>query len=332
MSGAFAEYVWWPWTFWCSGLLSAIIAVIGSFTIPKSSPSPVDMSKCPGKTEWVKTIWALDLPAGLLGIASLILINFSWNQATFESWSEPYVPACLVCGLLLIPAFFYLEVHISPYPLIPFSALNTDVAFVLGCLTCAWAAFGIFSFYLWNNFLILRKASPLLGAAWTIPIIPAGLIAAMVVGWLIGSGGHPAFFMIAAEICVLIACLLLTTSSPAQTYWAQLFPALIFAPTGLDMSFPAATIILSNAVGKDKQGVAMSLVSTIVNYSMSTSLGIAGIVEQQVVAHSTGENAEKTNHLGFLGAEYLAVGFASLGLILSLIFLAKSRRFIGKER
>lgn len=48
------------------------------------------------------------------------------------------------------------------------------------------------------------------------------------------------------------------------------------------MSFPAATLLLSNAMPREHQGVAASLVATVVNYSISLALGFAGTVEVHV--------------------------------------------------
>ena len=44
------------------------------------------------------------------------------------------------------------------------------------------------------------------------------------------------------------------------------------------MSFPSGILILSNAMPHKDQGVAGSLVNTVVNYSISMGLGIAGTV------------------------------------------------------
>ncbi|RAL58306.1 hypothetical protein DID88_006418 [Monilinia fructigena] len=63
---------------------------------------------------------------------------------------------------------------------------------------------------------------------------------------------------------------------------AQTFVATVVTPWGMDMSFPAATILLSNSMHKDHQGLAASLVNTVVNYSISIGLGIAGTVEIHV--------------------------------------------------
>jgi hypothetical protein len=44
----------------------------------------------------------------------------------------------------------------------------------------------------------------------------------------------------------------------------------------MDISFPASTLILSNSMPKEHQGLAASIVATFVNYSISIGLGIAG--------------------------------------------------------
>jgi len=81
------------------------------------------------------------------------------------------------------------------------------------------------------------------------------------------------------------------------------------------MSFPAATILLSNAMHKEHQGIAASLVNTVVNYSISIALGIAGTIESQV--NDDGSNVLK----GYRGANYFGVGMAGAGVVLAFIFV-----------
>ncbi len=86
------------------------------------------------------------------------------------------------------------------------------------------------------------------------------------------------------------------------------------------MSFPAATIILSNSVSKEHQGVAASLVTTIVNYSISLGLGFAGTVE--VYTNRGGHNQQDLLR-GYHGAYYMGIGIAGLGLATSVTFLLR---------
>lgn len=117
-----------------------------------------------------------------------------------------------------------------------------------------------------------------------------------------------------------VGTILIATTPVEQSYWAQSFVCTIVIPWGMDMSFPAATLILSDAVAKEHQGIAASLVNTIVNYSISLALGFSGTVESHV---NHGGKSPEDVLLGFRGAWYFAIGVSGFGLFLSLSFLAK---------
>ena len=92
----------------------------------------------------------------------------------------------------------------------------------------------------------------------------------------------------------------------------------------MDISFPASTLMLSDVFPRNYQGIAASLVTTVVNYSISIGLGIAGTVESRV--NATGENVEG----GFRAAMWSGVGLAGLGLCIALAS-AFSRHFTARE-
>lgn len=77
---------------------------------------------------------------------------------------------------------------------------------------------------------------------------------------------------------------------------------------------------------RQHQGLAASLVTTFVNYSISIGLGFAGTVESQV-------NGQGTNVLqGYRGAFYMGVGLAGLGVVVALLFCFAERFHIKIER
>lgn len=88
------------------------------------------------------------------------------------------------------------------------------------------------------------------------------------------------------------------------------------------MSFPAATLILSDAVPRKHQGIAASLVNTVVNYSISLGLGFAGTVETQV---NKGGETPGDILKGYRGAYYMGIGLASVGVLVCIAFVAKSK-------
>ncbi len=304
---------WWPWAFWSFSIALACIAVVGSYVIPEP---PKKYAKVMSLREKVAE---LDLVGGLTGVTALILINFAWNQSGAVSWAKAYVYVCLILGALFTAAFFFIELRIASSPLIPFDALSTDVAFVLGCVACGWSCFGIWVYYLWQFYEQLRGASPLLAATWIIPVAISGAIASVTTGFLLGRL-RPAWVMTIALTAFTVGTILIATAPVDQTYWAQSFVCTIVIPWGMDMSFPAATLILSDAVAKEHQGIAASLVNTVVNYSISLALGFAGTVEGHV---NHGGTTPEDLLLGFRGAWYFAIGISSFGLLLSLTFLAR---------
>lgn len=153
------------------------------------------------------------------------------------------------------------------------------------------------------------------------PVAISGACAAIATGILL-SKIRPAWVMMIAMCCFLTGNILVGTAPVDQTYWAQIFVCTIIIPWGMDMSFPAGTIVLSNAVDREHQGIAASLINTVVNYSISLGLGFAGTVQKYV----QGDGKSEADLLkGLRSAYYMAFGLAGMGLALSVVFLMKDR-------
>ncbi|KAL9593217.1 MAG: hypothetical protein Q9219_007642 [cf. Caloplaca sp. 3 TL-2023] len=167
-------------------------------------------------------------------------------------------------------------------------------------------------------FLVLRSQTPLLTSADFIPCSISGLCAAVTAGILMSRIRH-AYIMLIALLGFTIGTVLLATAPVKQTYWAQTFISMLATPWGMDLSFPAGTLILSAAMPREHQGLAASLVSTVVNYSISLGLGFAGTVESNVVEGGT------QSLKGFRAALYMGIGLASLGLAVAAVFTFVTR-------
>ena len=121
-----------------------------------------------------------------------------------------------------------------------------------------------------------------------------------------------------------IGSILITVRPIGEIYWGTFFFSVLIICVGMDSSFPAATLIFSNAVPSQYQGIGASLVLTIVNYSISLGLGFAGTVERQV--NHVGLNREDKLR-GYRGAFYMELGLSALGMALSIISIAKEYWF-----
>ena len=98
-----------------------------------------------------------------------------------------------------------------------------------------------------------------------------------------------------------------------------MFLSLLTIPSGIGMSFPATTIIMSNALPRDMQGIASSIVTTVVNYNVS--LGLATV---EVYTNNGGTTPDDILK-GFKGA--WCPGVDSTGLGSSLPWHTSSRNF-----
>ena len=129
--------------------------------------------------------------------------------------------------------------------------------------------------------------------------------------------------MVIGQTAYLIGSILAATRPAHSIYWTYYFFSVLIITVGMDTSFPAATIMFSNAVAQQYQGMGASIVLTIVNYSISLGLGFAGTVETNI-NHGGLTKADRLQ--GYRGALWLSVGLAGLGLVFSLIFVAKGYR------
>ncbi|TVY81369.1 Drug resistance protein, partial [Lachnellula suecica] len=319
ITSLFAEFVWWPWGYWVIAMLCLLSAVGSIFLIPDTPSSAPDTTN----SVWVKA----DVAGCITGVSGLVLINFAWNRAPTVGWQEPYVYVLLIVGIIFLVVFTQIEKR-TKFPLVPFASMTADSTFLVGIVACGWASFGIWVYYAWQFIENLRGASPLLATAQFSPVAITGFLASGATGIILGK--VPASVVMGIALSAFcISNILLATTPVDQTYWAQFFVSVLIMPFGMDMSFPAATLLLSNAMPREHQGGAASLVMTIVNYSISLALGFAGTVETHV---NNGGKTKEDLLKGYRGAWYLSCGLAGLGIALTMVFGLYERRKIQRAK
>jgi MFS family permease len=303
----FSQLVWWPWAFWSFGLACFGLAVSAVLIIPKAlSHKPKDP---PG----------FDFSGCVVGVAGLVLINVAWNNGPLYGWSTPHVYFVLIIGVLCIIAFLWVERR-TLHPILPVHAMNGTVGFVLALVGLGWGAFGVWVFYTFRFLEIIRHSSPLSASAQFAPAVICGLLAAGLTGFLLTH--TPVSFVMLVSMLAFFTGITIAAFQPVnQVYWAQQFVSIVIMPFGMDMSFPAATVILSNFMPRDHQGLAASLVNTFVNYGISIALGIAGTVEMTVTEGAV-DGPEFLK--GVRASMYTSMGLAGFGVVLGAMFFAKS--------
>lgn len=306
-----AQRVSWPWEFYIMGIACFALGSMAVFVIPTAPKEPEREGHL-----------SFDYWGAITGVAGLVMFNVAWNQAPTVGWNSPSVIVLLILGTIFIVVFLFIE-RKTAQALVPPGALSGKVGFVLGCMALGWSSFGIWVYYFFQVIENLRNVTPLQGAAQTVPAGISGCAAALTTGYIM-SRLRTSYVMAIAMLGFCIGNILLATAPVNQTYWANFFVATVVTPWGMDMSFPAATIILSNFVPKEHQGIAASLIVTIVNYSISIGLGIAGTVESNV--NERGQELLR----GYRGALYAGIGLSGMAILLSLVFVLSEGRAISK--
>lgn len=316
----------WEWGFYLSTICLAGLTVAAALVLPSDSYLIHfhKHSEKPDGADSASTVpdekAQFDYLGTLLAVSGLVLINFAWNQAGVVGWQVAYNPVLLVVGIALVAAFLYVETRVA-HPLIPTDIWTPRNSIVLGCVALGWSSFGIWSFYSVRWWITLRGATLLSATAMASPCGVAGCLAAVTSIFLLRHAG-PSWVMFLALAAFMTANALIASQPLQQLYWKQSFPSWVIAPFGMDMSFPSASLIIAGTLPPQKQGVAGSLVNTIINYSVALGLGIAGTVESQV------NDEGRDVYAGYRGALFLGTGLAGLGVVLALadILVSSIRR------
>ncbi|KAK3339729.1 major facilitator superfamily-domain-containing protein [Lasiosphaeria hispida] len=333
MAALVSETIGWHWCFWLLAITCALLVPISYYVVPspekmprmpRGAPQAVDPD--PPKFDW---------PGAVTGVLGLVLVNFALNQAPLVGWNTPYIPVLLVLGFLSLFAFVWVELKVATQPIIPIRGLQRNAGFTLACVFAGWSSHGIWVYYLYIFLEHLRGHSALLTSAETCPVAITGLGFAFLTVWLMRR--FPvSWVMFAAMFFFTFGSLLMAITPLNQTYWANTFIAIVLMPGAMNLSFPAATILLSSALPKEKQGIAASLVATVVNYSISCGLGFAGSIHKHSLGFA-GERAEMAGPppplsisneklvavrlQGLRAAYWFSVALGGLGMLIAALFI-----------
>ena len=297
----FAQFAWWPWGQWVLAIFCIILAVSTYFIVP------IELSPA------VHPTGKVDIPGSIVGIAGLVLFIYCWNQGPVVGWDKPYVYVLLIVSILITAVFVFIEIN-TEEPIMPPSIWSVaGFPGVLACIALGWSSFGIFVYYIVQFLQVIRGATPLLTTAMMSPVVLSGLTATISVSQLYGR--IPAHYLLTGAMAAFcLGNILIGTVPSDQTYWAQVFVSTLVTPFGMDVSFPAASLIVSNTMPSNQQGVAASMVNTVINWSISLGLGIAGTVESEMIKQG------KTVLEGYRAALYVGIGLSGMGAIVGLLF------------
>lgn len=195
-------------------------------------------------------------------------------------------------------------------PILPFTIWKAP-SFGLLMLATLFSFMGLGIFFWYMNMFMqnIRGDSLIKVAVQYQPLTIAGFFCAFLAGWMIPRLPAQVIIGIGCTAMVVVNVLLATIRAD-MTYWAMAFPAMFISAFTIDIITASAQIIASNAVPRKHQGVAGSLIGTLLSYGMATGLGFAGTVEVNTFRDGTDLLR------GYHSAAYLAVGLSAAALVI----------------
>ena len=169
---------------------------------------------------------------------------------------------------------------------------------------------------LFNSIERILEKAPLQTTAFYVPMVVGGLFLATAGGSML----HllPGTLLLIISGIGYIICVLLFAIMPDRpSYWAYIFPAMICATIGVDITYSVSNIFITTSMPQRRQGLAGALINSTVFLGISVFLGIADIA------------ATATAHLGlkksYKVACWFGVGCAGVSLLLLVGFVKVDR-------
>jgi EmrB/QacA subfamily drug resistance transporter len=299
LGGVLTSAYGWPAVFFVNVPLAAII-IIGAFIV-----MPRDLSNGPRRS--------FDLPGALTATAGITLLVYVLVQGPESGWTSPMILSALAAGLVLIAAFFIIEVR-SKDPLMPLRLFSSRYVTAGILLTLFFGgtmgALPYFEALLFQGMLGFDALWT--GLGFLVPAIAifigtqlgermatgSGLRTSLVIGQVLSVTGTVAF---AAGI------------SPEWGYLG-LVPGMIVLGVGQGMVWTAMWIVSATGVDEHEQGVASGVAST--SLQVGLAVGLAILV---AVANGVAGPVGEASTAGLIEGTRLAVYLAAAGTVLGLL-------------
>ncbi|KAF5685595.1 multidrug resistance [Fusarium circinatum] len=274
MAGIVGQFTRWGFYFWIGAILTAITLLTSILSIPR----PHSEDQTPNKV-------AMDYPGAITIVSGLTLVVFSILQSAHapSGWRTPYIPICFGLGVLSLLAAVYVETRVATHPLVPASIFTTPcMSPLLLALFLLYGTWGIFSVYGTLYFQNIMSASPLQVVAWYVPLGVAGLLFSIIEGFILHLVPGRVLLIISG-LGAVGSQLLIALIPSGGSYWAWVFPAVIFSTIGIDLSTILMTVFVTTTFPTAQQGLAGSVINSVLQLGVAFVLALTDIIQSATV-------------------------------------------------
>ncbi|KAL3961447.1 hypothetical protein ACCO45_002970 [Purpureocillium lilacinum] len=240
-----AEYLSWRWYFWIGCILVLLVAVVGAVYVP-SSASELDPA---ARMDW-------------LGVATivpgLVLVVFAFTDGGHAPQGGARRTWLGVGAAAAAAGPVQAQVH---------EAADGGAVLLVRRV--------------WPVFVLLELLTPILTAAWFVPLAAGGLFLAIAGGLVMHIIPNRLLMIISGLGFFLSSLLFALIPSPDSgkstsfLYWAYIFPAMLCGTIGVDITFNVTNVFITTAMPRRHQAAASGLINSLLYLGIAFWLGIA---------------------------------------------------------
>ncbi len=309
IAGLTGNFLSFGWYFWIGTILIVTTVVAAIFAIPN------DMEE--RRASGIKMDWL----GSILIVSGLILVVFAITDASYapNGWKTSYILVTLIVGILLLGAAVYVEGWVAKNPLIPFDLF--EVPYLPALFIALFFLDGVLGVFLLFATLYMQDvmgASPLQVAAWFVPMCTGGMIISITGGYILHLLPGTLLMMIGGLGWVLTS-LLFALAPAGANYWAYIFPSMIGATIGIDITYNVANIFITTSLSHSRQGMAGALINTLLFLGIAFLLAFADVVQTQ-----TGKLGLKRSYQAVFWYQ-LAASVLALAIMIGFVRIRKAK-------
>lgn len=246
-------------------------------------------------------------------IPGLVLIVYAITGGSHapNGWATPYIPVTFVLGWIFIAIFVYIEGWVAEQPLLPSDLFKVPGMKPLAlALFFQYGTFGIFIFYASFYIEVVVGASALLTAAWFTPMCVGGLIL-VTVGGLVLHLLPGRMLLLISGTAYILSTLLFAIVPVHFNYWAYIFPAMICATLGIDITYNVSNIFVTTSMPKARQGLAGAFMNSLLFLGIAVFLGLADL--------AVSETKDRGTRQSYKVAFWIATALSAAGVIIMFL-------------
>ena len=270
-AGLTGQFTIFGWYFWIGTILIFTTAVAAYFTVP----SDMEEHKANGVS--------MDWLGSALIVSGLILVVFALTDSSHapEKWRTPYIYVLLIVGVGILGAAMYVEGWVAKNPLLPFDLFKVPhLSALLIAMFFSDGVLGIFLLYSTLYMQDVMNATPLQVTAWYVPMSLGGVLISVVGGYVL----HlipGTLLMLIGGLGWTLTSVLFAVAPAGANYWSYVFPAMIGATIGIDITFNVANIFITTNLPQNRQGLAGALINSLLYLGIAFLLAFADVTQTE---------------------------------------------------